>query len=116
MSNAPNQNGSGLEQQFAGLDLQSRASSGRYVPPHLRNKQSSSESGYDRDRGESRGGSGRSSYSRGGRDNRAGDFSSFNTRLVFHPEGAPTNHHLDRIAKNPQINRDVVDCPPSVTH
>jgi ATP-dependent RNA helicase DDX3X len=80
MSNAPNQNGSGLEQQFAGLDLQSRASSGRYVPPHLRNKQSSSESGYDRDRGESRGGSGRSSYSRGGRDNRAGDFSSFNTR------------------------------------
>nr|CAI5839406.1 unnamed protein product [Callosobruchus analis] len=45
MSNAPNQNGSGLEQQFAGLDLQSCGSSGRYVPPHLRNKQLSSGGG-----------------------------------------------------------------------
>ncbi|XP_049822410.1 ATP-dependent RNA helicase bel isoform X2 [Aethina tumida] len=110
MSNAPNQNGSGLEQQFAGLDLQtSRSSSGRYVPPHLRNKQhvssgggggggsqqsEPSSGGYpdnrdrdrerDRDRGESRGGNARGgSYGRGGgggRDNRAGDYSSFNTR------------------------------------
>ncbi|KAF7994353.1 hypothetical protein HCN44_003825 [Aphidius gifuensis] len=42
MSNAANQNGSGLEQQIAGLDLQdSRQPSGnRYVPPHLRNKSS----------------------------------------------------------------------------
>lgn len=91
MSNAPNQNGSGLEQQFAGLDLQSRSSSGRYVPPHLRNKQSSQSdttTSYDRDRSdrdkgqESRGGRGaRGGYNRdgGGRDNR-GDFSSFNTR------------------------------------
>ncbi|KAJ8971885.1 hypothetical protein NQ314_000498 [Rhamnusium bicolor] len=74
---------------FAGLDLQSRGSSGRYVPPHLRNKQSSGQSEtssyerVDRDRGQdSRGGRGtRGSYNRdgGGRDNR-GDFSSFNTR------------------------------------
>ncbi|XP_048518365.1 ATP-dependent RNA helicase bel [Dendroctonus ponderosae] len=84
MSNAPNQNGSGLEQQFAGLDLQSRSSSGRYVPPHLRNKQSGSGSGSsaepggyekERDRGESRGGGGG-----GGGGGRSGDFSNFNTR------------------------------------
>ncbi|XP_066255370.1 ATP-dependent RNA helicase DDX3X [Euwallacea similis] len=89
MSNAPNQNGSGLEQQFAGLDLQSR-NSGRYIPPHLRHKQSSAgggtqsseSSGYerDRDRGETRGNNRDRGYNRGGgRDNR-GDFSSFNTR------------------------------------
>ncbi|KAG5880466.1 hypothetical protein JTB14_000571 [Gonioctena quinquepunctata] len=98
MSNAPNENESGLEQQFAGLDLQSRSSSGRYVPPHLRNKPSqgqsdrSSSNNYDRDqfdRGQdSRGGGGsgrgnsRGNYrdSGGNRDNRGGDFSSFNTR------------------------------------
>lgn len=43
MSNAPNQNGSGLEQQLAGLDLQGGqkepTATARYVPPHLRNKQ-----------------------------------------------------------------------------
>ncbi|XP_039295731.1 ATP-dependent RNA helicase bel [Nilaparvata lugens] len=55
MSNVPNQNGSGLEQQFAGLDLQSSGSGSNqggssqggnsggggkslYVPPHQRNK------------------------------------------------------------------------------
>ncbi|XP_046393481.1 ATP-dependent RNA helicase DDX3X isoform X3 [Ischnura elegans] len=39
MSNVPNQNGTGLEQQFAGLDLQGgHQRSGRYIPPHLRNK------------------------------------------------------------------------------
>uniref|UniRef100_A0A6P7GIP1 RNA helicase n=1 Tax=Diabrotica virgifera virgifera TaxID=50390 RepID=A0A6P7GIP1_DIAVI len=60
MSNAPNQNGSGLEQQFAGLDLQSRSSnsSGRYVPPHLRNKQSQQQSpstdNFDKDRYDNR--------------------------------------------------------------
>ncbi|CAG9862777.1 unnamed protein product [Phyllotreta striolata] len=112
MSNAPNENGSGLEQQFAGLDLQSRSSSssGRYVPPHLRNKnlqqQPSEGSGasnagggnfekdrYDRERFDSdrdRGGldsRDRGGGSRGGsrnfgreRDNRGGDFSNFNTR------------------------------------
>ncbi|XP_074032472.1 ATP-dependent RNA helicase bel [Leptinotarsa decemlineata] len=91
MSNAPNENGSGLEQQFAGLDLQSRSSSGRYVPPHLRNKsnqsQSDNSSSYDNrfDKGQdSRGGGGRgssrSNYNRDSRDNRGGDFSSFNTR------------------------------------
>ncbi|XP_015171012.1 PREDICTED: ATP-dependent RNA helicase bel-like [Polistes dominula] len=44
MSNAANQNGSGLEQQLAGLDLQGsrQPSEGRYVPPHLRNKSASS--------------------------------------------------------------------------
>uniref|UniRef100_T1HQB5 RNA helicase n=1 Tax=Rhodnius prolixus TaxID=13249 RepID=T1HQB5_RHOPR len=42
MSNVPNQNGSGLEQQFAGLDLQGgrKESAGRYIPPHLRYKNS----------------------------------------------------------------------------
>lgn len=97
MSNAPNQNGSGLEQQFAGLDLQSRESSGRYVPPHLRNKQnlqsdsvSSNTSSYDREKSSSDNRSSGRNYSRnsgggggsgGGRDNnRGGDFSSFNTR------------------------------------
>ncbi|VVC43577.1 Hypothetical protein CINCED_3A013867 [Cinara cedri] len=47
MSNVPNQNGSGLEQQFAGLDLQgdSQPSSApsKYVPPHLRNRPNHSE-------------------------------------------------------------------------
>nr|CAD7441422.1 unnamed protein product [Timema bartmani] len=45
MSNVPNQNGSGLEQQFADLDLQSerQQSGGRYVPPHLRNKAASTQ-------------------------------------------------------------------------
>ncbi|KAG8232449.1 hypothetical protein J437_LFUL012373, partial [Ladona fulva] len=39
MSNVPNQNGTGLEQQFAGLDLQGgHQRSGRYIPPHLRQK------------------------------------------------------------------------------
>lgn len=43
MSNVPNHNGSGLEQQFAGLDLQSSRpqvsqGGGRYVAPHLRQK------------------------------------------------------------------------------
>lgn len=84
--------------QFAGLDLQSRSSSGRYVPPHLRNKQSGSGSGSsaepggyekERDRGESRGGGGGGrGYSRntggggggGGGGGRSGDFSNFNTR------------------------------------
>ncbi|KAL3282523.1 hypothetical protein HHI36_005705 [Cryptolaemus montrouzieri] len=83
MSNAPNQNGSGLEQQFAGLDLQSPQSSERYIPPHLRNKVNNSENNSDREkdrndnRGDNRGGS-RNNFNRGGRDNR-GDFSNFNS-------------------------------------
>ncbi|XP_022910032.1 ATP-dependent RNA helicase DDX3X isoform X2 [Onthophagus taurus] len=84
MSNAPNHNGSGLEQQFAGLDLQSRSGGGRYIPPHLRNKlQSQPDTNADKDRGDTRNSGGRNSYSnRGGRDNRErqADFSSFNTR------------------------------------
>ncbi|CAH0558365.1 unnamed protein product [Brassicogethes aeneus] len=92
MSNAPNQNGSGLEQQFAGLDLQGSGQSNRYVPPHLRNKSggggggnSESSGGYDsRDTrgggGGSRSGGYRGGSGGGGRDNRGGDFSSFNTR------------------------------------
>ncbi|XP_077258318.1 ATP-dependent RNA helicase bel isoform X2 [Temnothorax americanus] len=64
MSNAANQNGSGLEQQLADLDLQGsrQPSGGRYVPPHLRHKtasnppadlnySSNSRSFTDRDRG-----------------------------------------------------------------
>ncbi|CAG5108636.1 Similar to DDX3Y: ATP-dependent RNA helicase DDX3Y (Homo sapiens) [Cotesia congregata] len=66
MSNAANQNGSGLEQRLADLDLQDshQPSGGRYVPPHLRNKptngtpgreEPSSNSRYqERDRGNSR--------------------------------------------------------------
>ncbi|XP_017784641.1 PREDICTED: ATP-dependent RNA helicase bel [Nicrophorus vespilloides] len=102
MSNAPNHNGSGLEQQFAGLDLQGRNSGGgRYIPPHLRNKPNQSSTPDSRERGESRGGGssrggsnyGRENFSRGGesrggesrgntreRNERYGDFSSFNTR------------------------------------
>ncbi|XP_037503757.1 ATP-dependent RNA helicase bel-like, partial [Rhipicephalus sanguineus] len=45
MINESNQNGKGLEQQFAGLDLNSGAQGNktgpsRYVPPHLRNNRS----------------------------------------------------------------------------
>ncbi|KFM71068.1 ATP-dependent RNA helicase DDX3X, partial [Stegodyphus mimosarum] len=44
MINESNENGKGLEQQFAGLDFTSTRTSGvksseRYVPPHLRNRQ-----------------------------------------------------------------------------
>ncbi|XP_014279436.1 ATP-dependent RNA helicase bel isoform X2 [Halyomorpha halys] len=46
MSNVPNQNGSGLEQRFAGLDLEgSRKETGPYIPPHLRNKQAGESRG-----------------------------------------------------------------------
>uniref|UniRef100_A0A1Y1MVT3 RNA helicase n=1 Tax=Photinus pyralis TaxID=7054 RepID=A0A1Y1MVT3_PHOPY len=98
MSNVPNQNGSGLEQQFAGLDLQGRGngSTARYIIPHLRNKlQSQSDnSGVEKDRGfdrnDPRGGtprgggtSGSGNYNRGSTNrggDRSGDYSSFNTR------------------------------------
>jgi len=65
MSNAPNQNGSGLEQQLAGLDLQggNKQPTGRYVPPHLRNKPA----------GESRGDSGQDSRGESRGDSRGGD-------------------------------------------
>ncbi|KAK9686780.1 Helicase conserved C-terminal domain [Popillia japonica] len=86
MSNAPNHNGSGLEQQFAGLDLQSSSSVSRYIPPPLRNKAQylSDSTNSDRDRGDTRSGSARNTFSnRGVRDNRSerqADFSSFNTK------------------------------------
>ncbi|XP_076247448.1 ATP-dependent RNA helicase bel [Calliopsis andreniformis] len=106
MSNAANQNGSGLEQQLAGLDLSGsrQPSGGRYVPPHLRNKSgsnapsggeqhsSNSRSYSDRDRGGERdrdrerdrerdrarggGGGGGSSY-RDARTSRDVDFGNF---------------------------------------
>lgn len=95
MSNVPNQNGSGLEQQFAGLDLQGHGSNNtaRYIIPHLRNKvQNQSDNSIDKDRGfdrnDPRGGTPRGggtpsggNYNRssGNRD-RGGDYSSFNTR------------------------------------
>ncbi|CAH2990120.1 unnamed protein product [Chilo suppressalis] len=50
MSNVTNQNGTGLEQQLAGLDLQPQApkSAGRYIPPHLRRQlQANTNSGRD---------------------------------------------------------------------
>lgn len=109
MSNAPTQNGSGLDQQFAGLDLQSgrKESAGRYIPPHLRVKNSASgenqsesvtsinsrssynDSGSDyRSGGYNRGGgrndnyssyrSGGSGGSGGGGNRRNGDYDSFN--------------------------------------
>lgn len=72
--------------QFAGLDLQGRSATERYVPPHLRNKQASQPvSDYnnppsDRDRGESRGSSRGSYRGRDSRNDRQADYSSFNTR------------------------------------
>ncbi|GJQ86020.1 bel [Trypoxylus dichotomus] len=92
MSNAPNHNGTGLEQQFAGLDLQSSSSVNRYIPPHLRNKvQSQSDSSTERDRGDTRNSSARNTYNnRGGRDARSErqpDFSSFNTKTKHFQNG-----------------------------
>lgn len=72
--------------QLAGLDLQGRSAIGRYVPPHLRNKQvSQPTSDYnnpssERDRGESRGSSRGSYRGRDSRTDRSADYSSFNTR------------------------------------
>ncbi|XP_063633527.1 putative ATP-dependent RNA helicase Pl10 isoform X1 [Cydia splendana] len=82
MSNVTNQNGTGLEQQLAGLDLQPQApkSAGRYIPPHLRRQlqanppegEESKRSSLDSHQSESRdnrssfGGSSRG-YDRGGR-------------------------------------------------
>ncbi|XP_048005350.1 ATP-dependent RNA helicase bel isoform X2 [Leguminivora glycinivorella] len=52
MSNVTNQNGTGLEQQLAGLDLQPQApkSAGRYIPPHLR-RQLQANTSQGRDQG-----------------------------------------------------------------
>ncbi|XP_061711961.1 ATP-dependent RNA helicase bel isoform X2 [Cydia pomonella] len=52
MSNVTNQNGTGLEQQLAGLDLQPSApkSAGRYIPPHLR-RQLQANTSQGRDQG-----------------------------------------------------------------
>uniref|UniRef100_A0A1B6FKZ8 RNA helicase n=1 Tax=Cuerna arida TaxID=1464854 RepID=A0A1B6FKZ8_9HEMI len=75
MSNVPNQNGTGLEQRFAGLDLQdgNQEPAGRkYIPPHLRNKpagESRGDTGRD-SRGDSRGETRYSSSSFSDRDNR----------------------------------------------
>ncbi|XP_045761146.1 ATP-dependent RNA helicase bel isoform X1 [Maniola jurtina] len=79
MSNVTNQNGTGLEQQLAGLDLQPQApkSTGRYIPPHLRRQLESkgeepkrtsldSHSSDARDNRSSLGGNSRG-YDRGGR-------------------------------------------------
>lgn len=79
MSNAINQNGTGLEQQFAGLDLQQqqqqqlskqdsgnlKSSAARYVPPQLRSGRGGG-SGSDGDQ-PGGGGGGRGGYDRGGR-------------------------------------------------
>lgn len=110
MSNAINQNGTGLEQQVADLDLNggnansdpitkssSNSGSGVYVPPHLRGgNNSASQSDLDSrdDRGskyegrEQRGGGSGNEYRRGGgggrnynnRDRQSGDFGSFGGR------------------------------------
>ncbi|XP_070496293.1 ATP-dependent RNA helicase bel isoform X2 [Chironomus tepperi] len=42
MNNYANENGTGLEQQVAGLDLNERKSSTKYIPPHLRGEISDS--------------------------------------------------------------------------
>ncbi|PNF43980.1 ATP-dependent RNA helicase DDX3X [Cryptotermes secundus] len=83
MSNVPNQNGSGLEQQFAGLDLQGgrQQSGGRYVPPHLRNKVATDYQGGEQHYYESRDSreyrsQGRGNYSRGNQQGRGGDYNS----------------------------------------
>ncbi|CAH4030777.1 putative ATP-dependent RNA helicase Pl10 isoform X3 [Pieris brassicae] len=67
MSNVTNQNGTGLEQQLAGLDLQPQApkSSGRYIPPHLRKQLEAKPSegeGSKRQSLDSEGSDSRSSY------------------------------------------------------
>lgn len=82
MSNAINQNGTGLEQQFAGLDLQQqqqqlsaqdsanlKSTSGRYVPPQLRSGRGGGGPENDHPSGGGRGG-----YDRGG-DNYSGGHS-----------------------------------------
>lgn len=79
MSNAINQNGTGLEQQFAGLDLQQqqqlsaqdsanlKSSSGRYVPPQLRSgRGGGGGGGPENDHHGGGGGGGRGGYDRGG--------------------------------------------------
>ncbi|CAH0747334.1 unnamed protein product [Diatraea saccharalis] len=67
MSNVTNQNGTGLEQQLAGLDLQPQApkSAGRYIPPHLR-RQLQANTNQGRDPGYQNGDSDRWSESEGG--------------------------------------------------
>ncbi|ETE62077.1 ATP-dependent RNA helicase DDX3X [Ophiophagus hannah] len=116
MSHVAVENALGLDQQFAGLDLNSSdsqsgggtASKGRYIPPHLRNREASKQdspswdsrggngymngydrdsrmNGYDRDRGVfgSRGGSGRDDRGFDGGWNAARDrdaYSSFGAR------------------------------------
>ncbi|XP_037944563.1 ATP-dependent RNA helicase bel [Teleopsis dalmanni] len=99
MSNAINQNGTGLEQQVAGLDLNggkannsspitnkssSNLASGVYIPPHLREGvELDNRSDRKFDNREQRGGE----YRRGGggnrfnnRDRQSGDFGNFNRR------------------------------------
>ncbi|XP_018411836.1 PREDICTED: ATP-dependent RNA helicase DDX3X isoform X6 [Nanorana parkeri] len=55
MSHVAVENVHGLDQQFAGLDLDSdsqgggTATKGRYIPPHLRNKEASRQGFYDRE-------------------------------------------------------------------
>ena len=76
--------------QFAGLDLQSRTSSARYIPPHIRNRSQGGGGGansdsYDKERGGERSDSksgGRNYGGRGGSGGggRAGDFSNFYNR------------------------------------
>lgn len=78
MSNAINQNGTGLEQQIAGLDLKGSDntvdrgshSSGRYVPPHLRDRGNNNFDGDQQSQADYREPSNSSKYDRNDRDYR----------------------------------------------
>ncbi|XP_072935947.1 putative ATP-dependent RNA helicase Pl10 isoform X2 [Epargyreus clarus] len=112
MSNVTNQNGTGLEQQLAGLDLQPQASksAGRYIPPHQRRQlegksqgEESKRSSLDsrpsepRDTRSSFGGNSRA-YDRGGRrDDRDRDRDrdydrGYDTRYPRRDRGRDTGH------------------------
>lgn len=127
MSNAANHNGSGLEQQLAGLDLQGsrQPSEGVYIPPHLRNKSASTAlSGSDqhsssnsrllysdrdrggdrdRDRDRARGGSGFRD-TRSGRDVDFGSFGSFGGR---NRRNGPQENGRDYIYSNSERDRPI---------
>ncbi|KAK6633317.1 hypothetical protein RUM43_000883 [Polyplax serrata] len=110
MSNVPNQNGSGLEQQLAGLDLQggqsqkSNTSVGRYIPPHLRNKQlsgsgednhysdrDSSSANYSRHDSRGGGGSGYRGQGGGNRVSSSSEYSNFSRSNKRHDDRSCAN-------------------------
>uniref|UniRef100_A0A8C5LV79 RNA helicase n=1 Tax=Leptobrachium leishanense TaxID=445787 RepID=A0A8C5LV79_9ANUR len=106
MSHVAIENVHGLDQQFAGLGLNSdeqsgAATKGRYIPPHLRNKEASGQdSNWD-----SRGGNG---YINGTDDRVNGcDRSGFGSRSTGRPERVYRIHLADPTELNNVANLDV---------